>query len=166
MNGEGKGQPGEAASDPAAGPPPAGRASAWIRPALWAGAVTALVIGLWLGLPPGAPPVPPQPSPPVAPADTSGDRAVVEALHQAGDEKSRWVDEIPGADLSGLDSTRRAYFVATANARDCTCGCGYKLAACRVYDLTCPKSGPRVDALLDSLRAARRSGARAAAGSG
>ena len=72
----------------------------------------------------------------------------------AGDkEKSKWVDEIPGLDVADLSARQLDVFLASANTQRCTCGCGYTLAGCRVYDSTCEKSGPRVAALLDSVRA-------------
>jgi len=69
------------------------------------------------------------------------------------DEKSKWVREVPGLDVSDLSPERHEIFLAAANTQRCTCGCGYTLAGCRVYDSTCEKSGPRVAALLDSVRA-------------
>jgi hypothetical protein len=66
--------------------------------------------------------------------------------------KMRWVDEVPGFDVSALSASRREIFVRFANAERCTCGCGYTLAACRVYDSTCEASGHRVETLLDSVR--------------
>jgi hypothetical protein len=67
--------------------------------------------------------------------------------------KERWLDEVRGVDLAGLDSTQRDRFVRFANAGRCTCGCGYTLAACRASDMTCEVSGARLAALLDSIRA-------------
>jgi hypothetical protein len=61
------------------------------------------------------------------------------------------VDEIPGADLAGLDPARAETFLRFANARRCTCGCGFTLAACRRFDPSCEVSGPLVAALLDSV---------------
>jgi len=90
---------------------------------------------------------------PGAPADTS-EGAIGRALgHTRDDSLSRWVSDIPGADLSGLDAREQRIFVRFANAERCTCGCGYTLAACRVYDDQCEVSGPRVTSLLDSVRA-------------
>lgn len=66
-------------------------------------------------------------------------------------KKNAWVDEIPSADLSGLGPRRTEIFLRFANARRCTCGCGFTLAACRVYDPSCEVSGPLVAALLDSV---------------
>jgi hypothetical protein len=87
------------------------------------------------------------------PPDTSSDRVIEQAIGPAeGDDTSRWVDEIPGLDVSDLAAGQRAVLLRHANSQRCRCGCGYTLAACRVYDTTCEKSEPRVIALLDSVR--------------
>lgn len=66
-------------------------------------------------------------------------------------KKNAWVEEIPGADLAGLDPVRAEVFLRFANARRCTCGCGFTLAACRQYDPSCEVSTPLAAALLDSV---------------
>jgi len=80
-----------------------------------------------------------------------------DAVHRkalAGDaEKSKWVAAIPQLDVSALSQQQLEVFLSAANTQRCTCGCGYTLAGCRVYDSSCEKSGPRVAALLDSVRA-------------
>jgi len=68
-------------------------------------------------------------------------------------EKSKWVSVVPQVDVAGLSQVQLDIFLAAANTQRCTCGCGYTLAGCRVYDSSCEKSGPRVAALLDSVRA-------------
>jgi hypothetical protein len=68
-------------------------------------------------------------------------------------EKSKWVAVVPQLDVSGLSQKQLDLFLSAANTQRCTCGCGYTLAGCRVYDSSCEKSGPRVAALLDSVRA-------------
>jgi len=68
-------------------------------------------------------------------------------------EKSKWVEKVPGLEVSDLSQKQLDVFLSAANSQRCTCGCGYTLAGCRVYDSTCEKSGPRVVALLDSVRA-------------
>ena len=97
------------------------------------------------------------------------DQAITQALRQAradsaaaalpgsDEDKSRWMAEVKGFDVSDLPAVRRDVFVRLANAQRCTCGCGYTLAGCRTYDPTCPVSGPRVEKLLDSVRAGRYS---------
>ena len=97
----------------------------------------------------------PGPAPPrAALEDESPEDSVQRALRLAGvdsTKKNEWVDEIPGADVSGLTSKQAAVFIRFANAERCTCGCGFTLAACRRFDSTCDVSGPRVTALLDSV---------------
>jgi hypothetical protein len=90
------------------------------------------------------------------PADTS-DAVIGEALAQvpvdSTELKNRWLDEIPGLDVSMLTHAQHERLVRVLNSYRCTCGCGFTLATCRAYDLTCPVSGPRVEALRDSVRA-------------
>ena len=74
--------------------------------------------------------------------------------------KQRWIDEVRGADLTGLDRVRTELFLRFANAERCTCGCGYTLAGCRASDMTCDVSGPRIEALLDSVRSGKITSAR------
>ena len=96
------------------------------------------------------------------PAATSGgaDRDVVgEALRGIPPDstaiKERWIEEPSGIDLAGLDDARRTIFLRHANTRHCTCGCGYTLTGCRASDMECDVSGPRLEALLDSVRTGR-----------
>jgi len=86
-----------------------------------------------------------------SPADTSN--PIPKALNQAGgaDEKTRWIDDLPEVELASLDAGRREIFLRQVNTRRCTCGCGYTLAACRIYDASCDKSLPRVRAVFDSV---------------
>ncbi|HEY6866197.1 MAG TPA: hypothetical protein VI792_03005, partial [Candidatus Eisenbacteria bacterium] len=95
---------------------------------------------------PAAPPARTAPSAPAAPA------ARANAADNAA-EKSRFVHFVKGFDVSDLSPERRELFLRFANAERCTCGCGYTLAGCRAYDPTCPISEPRVQKLLDSVRA-------------
>jgi len=74
-------------------------------------------------------------------------------------DKHRWVSEVKGFPATDLAPTRRQAFIGFANAQRCTCGCGFTLAGCRSYDPSCPVSGPRVEKLLDSVRAGFYSGA-------
>lgn len=69
--------------------------------------------------------------------------------------KSRWVQDISGIDLAGLDPRKQAIFLRFANAERCTCGCGYTLAGCRASDMDCDVSGPHLLALLDSVKTGR-----------
>jgi hypothetical protein len=95
-------------------------------------------------------------------ADTSGpslgDRHAVAVDSSA--LKHRWIDEVRGVDASALDARRREVFLRFANARECTCGCGYSLAACKASDMTCEVSGAALAALADSVRVGRLTSAR------
>jgi hypothetical protein len=99
-----------------------------------------------------------------APADTS-ESVIDRALGQipADDStaiKNRWLDHLQGIDVARLDPAQHELLVRHANARRCTCGCGFTLAACRTYDTTCPVSGPVVEALRDSILEGHIRGAR------
>lgn len=109
--------------------------------------------------------VPRLPESATTPVPEPAEQVVEQALRQAAPFdstafKQRWIEEVRGADLLGLDPARREVFLRFANAEQCTCGCGYTLAGCRASDMTCDVSGPRIAALLDSLRAGRIHGAR------
>ena len=135
--------------------------NAFRTPTFWIGMVAALalVAGVALMLMRSSPPSPSAlPSPDAAsdPAstDTTGDGVIRQALDLTPEnDKDRWVDEVQGTDVSGLDPARLELFVRFANARACTCGCGYTLAGCRSYDPTCETSPPILAALRDSIRA-------------
>ena len=121
--------------------------------AIAAVAVVALMVGLAVAFGPWTRPRSNPRMDPGAPVDT-GEGAIGRALSQTHDDSlNHWVSDIPGADLAGLDAREQRIFVRFANAERCTCGCGYTLAACRVYDDQCEVSGPRVATLLDSVRA-------------
>lgn len=97
-------------------------------------------------------PVPPAPpEDPLAGVDDPITRSLRMAEPDSTAIKQRWVEEIPNLDVSMLDPTQLETFVRFANAEQCTCGCGFTLAACRAYDATCDASGPRVEALRDSV---------------
>ena len=125
----------------------------WISILAALGLVAGLSAAWWYTRPPRRTPLP------SASRTTMPDDEIHTGLARAGADsaaiKLRWVDEIPDFDVSGLDPTKHEIFVRFANAERCTCGCGYTLAACRVYDATCEVSAPHVRALLDSVRAGR-----------
>jgi len=120
--------------------------------ALAAGVVAAVAIRHSFS-PPGG-----RPAPTTSEAGT-GDEVVARALEIArGDSlpQDAWVDDIPDLDLAALGAPGRTAFLRIANGRRCDCGCGYTLAGCRRFDPTCDVSGPRAQALYDSLRAGAR----------
>jgi hypothetical protein len=88
--------------------------------------------------------------------DTTSDAVIDRALAIAGADsarmRARWHDDVRGFDLDRLDANKRDVFLRFANAERCTCGCGFSLAGCRASDMTCETSGPRLTALLDSVR--------------
>lgn len=148
---------------------PTGRAH-WV--ALMALVVLAAGLGVavWQSRPARPPAFPPRATRPTG--TEPGEQVIEEALRQAPSAegaqtpidsaafKQRWLDEVRGVDLAGLDTTRTELFLRFANAERCTCGCGYTLAGCRASDMTCDVSGSRLDALLDSIRAGHISRAR------
>jgi hypothetical protein len=88
----------------------------------------------------------------------AGEDVVARALRLAGIDtthKKQWVEDIPDLDLPSLTPTQRETFLRIANGRRCDCGCGFTLAGCRRFDSECDKSGPRAQALYDSVRAGR-----------
>jgi hypothetical protein len=132
--------------------------------AAWIGlaALVVLLGGLWLALWQMRPAAPEAPAPGTAekvpaPDDASlPPDALERALAQAGDStaiKTRWVDDVQDVDVAALSAKQREVFVRFANARSCSCGCGYTLAGCRRYDSSCETSLPLVKALYDSVRA-------------
>ena len=62
-------------------------------------------------------------------------------------------NKIPGIDLSGLPSERRAEVLKALNSEHCTCGCGLTLAQCRVDDPDCSVSLPLAQDLVKKLTA-------------
>ncbi len=48
--------------------------------------------------------------------------------------------ELPGVDLSKLTPEQKTVALHKFNAESCTCGCGYTLAQCRIYERDCKTS--------------------------
>lgn len=106
-------------------------------------------------------------APDPASAADSGEDVVARALRLAAidtTKKNEWVDEIPDLDLASLSPPARELFLRVANGRRCRCGCGFTLAGCRRFDSECEVSGPRAQALFDSVRAGRLRSAEGFAG--
>lgn len=96
----------------------------------------------------------PPPRPVVIDMESLPADAVERALEMAGPDSTRrdeWVETVPGIDASLLSAGQRETFIRFANARRCSCGCGFTLAACRAFDPTCEVSLPIVQALHDSV---------------
>lgn len=126
----------------------------------WA-ALVALVallsgLGVWISHWRAAQPPAPEAPAPAAALEEPADDVVDRALALAGDStaiKRRWMEDLRGVELADLSPERREIALRFANARACTCGCGFTLAACRTYDPTCEISLPLTQALVDSVRA-------------
>jgi hypothetical protein len=82
------------------------------------------------------------------------------AVQDSSAIKARWLDDVHGMDLAPLTSAQREIFLRFANSEHCTCGCGYTLAGCRASDMSCEVSGPRLEALMDSVRTGKIRSAR------
>ena len=108
-------------------------------------ATLALAFGMWAAARQFTPPhVAVTPPLPAAELADPGPDVVARAMRSApaapvdsAELKSRWHDEVRGADLSGLDDRQRELFLRYANAGRCTCGCGYTLAGCKASDMSC-----------------------------
>ena len=64
----------------------------------------------------------------------------VETFEDAGEIFLKNADratELPGVDLSKLTPDQKTVALHKFNAESCTCGCGYTLAQCRIYDRDC-----------------------------
>jgi cytochrome c biogenesis protein CcmG/thiol:disulfide interchange protein DsbE len=48
--------------------------------------------------------------------------------------------QLPGVDMSKLTPEQKTVALHRFNAESCTCGCGYTLAQCRIWDRNCPVS--------------------------
>jgi hypothetical protein len=140
---------------------------------VWIGAlaVVLLATGVYLALRPLAPKRAPRPLPPPTAGELAnpGDDVVAKAMAgvprvdtpaDSAAIKARWHDEVNGMDLSSLSASQREIFLAFANSEHCTCGCGYTLAGCKASDMSCEISGPRLEALLDSVRTGKIRSAR------
>ena len=61
--------------------------------------------------------------------------------------------ELPGVDLSKLTPEQKTGALHKFNAESCTCGCGYTLAQCRIYDRDCQISKAAVTKILAAITA-------------
>jgi thiol-disulfide isomerase/thioredoxin len=62
---------------------------------------------------------------------------------------------LPGVDLVGLSPEQKKSALHKFNAEDCTCGCKFTLAQCRIYDPACQTSQQRTAAILKEISAAK-----------
>jgi len=59
--------------------------------------------------------------------------------------------ELPGVNLSGLTPQQKQIALHKFNAEGCTCGCGFTLAQCRIYDRNCPISKSRTEKIISGI---------------
>jgi protein-disulfide isomerase len=59
---------------------------------------------------------------------------------------------LPGVDMSGLTSAQKVTVQKLLAARDCSCGCGMKVAECRVKDPGCAFSRGLASVIVDAVR--------------
>ncbi len=69
--------------------------------------------------------------------------------------------ELPGIDLSKLTPAQKTAALHKFNAENCTCGCGYTLAQCRIHDRDCQVSKAAIAKIIASLTDAPRTPATA-----
>jgi hypothetical protein len=53
--------------------------------------------------------------------------------------------------LSGLTPQQKQIALHRFNAEGCTCGCGFTLAQCRIYDRNCPVSRSRTEKIVSEI---------------
>src|SRR5215467_7998086 len=62
------------------------------------------------------------------------------------------VTDLNGVDMRGLSSVQKTRALHALRAEECTCGCGMKIAECRVKDPSCAFSKGLSSTLLESIK--------------
>ncbi len=70
----------------------------------------------------------------------------------AQDEPRFYSQGLEGVDLSGLTEEQKGLALKVLNETACTCGCGMRVAQCRVDDQNCPRSPVLARAIVDAVR--------------
>lgn len=65
------------------------------------------------------------------------------------------IEALPAVDFSGLSPAQKATALKLMRGRDCSCGCGMKVAECRVKDPNCFYSKGLASVIVASLRAGK-----------
>src|SRR5690348_1855283 len=65
------------------------------------------------------------------------------------------VTSLPAVDLNGLTAAQKATALKLLRESECTCGCGMKLAECRVKDPNCSYSKGLSGAIVEAIRAGK-----------
>lgn len=80
--------------------------------------------------------------------------ARVETFNDTGEIFLKHADRatmLPGVDTTGLNPEQVAAALHKFNAEKCTCGCGFTLAQCRIYDPDCAISKDRCAAIVKEV---------------
>jgi len=80
--------------------------------------------------------------------------ARVETYEDTGEVFLKHADraaELPGVNLSKLNPAQRAAALHKLNAENCSCGCNYTLAQCRIYDPGCRISTARAEKIVKEV---------------
>jgi cytochrome c biogenesis protein CcmG/thiol:disulfide interchange protein DsbE len=83
--------------------------------------------------------------------------ARVETFNDTGEIFLKHADRatmLPGVNTEGLTPEQRAAALHQFNAENCTCGCQFTLAQCRIYDPACKMSMDRAAAIVKEVSAA------------
>lgn len=64
-------------------------------------------------------------------------------------------EALPGVDLGGLTRAQTQTALKLLRARDCSCGCGMKVAECRIKDPNCFYSRGLASVIVDAIRAGK-----------
>lgn len=59
---------------------------------------------------------------------------------------------LPGVDFSGLSAQQKATVLKVLRNSDCSCGCGMKMAECRIADPKCDYSNNMAKIIIDSVK--------------
>lgn len=81
--------------------------------------------------------------------------AVLGAALLLGQPDWKTVVNLPGVDFSGMSPVKTRVLLRLLRNHDCTCGCGMKVAECRVKDPDCSWSKGLASTLGDALRAGK-----------
>src|SRR5579875_3767052 len=63
--------------------------------------------------------------------------------------------KLPGIDLSGLSAQQRAAVLKTLRDNPCSCGCGMKMAECRIADPQCQYSTGMAKIIIEQIKAGK-----------
>jgi len=84
--------------------------------------------------------------------------ARIETFNDTGEIFLKHADRatmLPGVHTDGLTAEQRAAALHKFNAENCTCGCQFTLAQCRIYDPACKYSRDRCAAIVKEIAASK-----------